>query len=72
MDESSYVEIDSATDWEIVENHSPSATKKWKPTTIDYLVLDVDGVLLILCIFWYRRRTNEKNSTATAWTRNTT
>jgi hypothetical protein len=31
-------------DWEIVENHSPSAYKKMKTHNQHYLVLDVDGV----------------------------
>lgn len=45
MDESSYVEIDSSTDWEIVEKLLANRLQKSKKhNRIDYLVLDVDGV----------------------------
>jgi N-acylneuraminate cytidylyltransferase len=45
MDEASYVEIDSTTDWEIVEKLLAQRLQKMKShNRIDYLVLDVDGV----------------------------
>ncbi|WP_140487615.1 acylneuraminate cytidylyltransferase [Flavobacterium sp. GSA192] len=45
MPENSLVEIDSATDWKIVEELLASRLKKAKKhQRIDYLVLDVDGV----------------------------
>ncbi|MBA0884744.1 acylneuraminate cytidylyltransferase [Flavobacterium undicola] len=45
MDETSLVEIDSMTDWKIVESLLATRLKKEKKhQRIDYLVLDVDGV----------------------------
>lgn len=45
MDETTLVEIDSMTDWKIVEELLASRLKKSKKhQRIDYLVLDVDGV----------------------------
>lgn len=45
MEESSYVEIDSSADWEIVEKLLANRLQKAKKhNRIDYLVLDVDGV----------------------------
>lgn len=45
MEENSYTEIDSPTDWLIVENLLMERQKKRKQNQrIDYLVLDVDGV----------------------------
>lgn len=45
MDETSLVEIDSMTDWKIIEELLANRLKKGKiHQRIDYLVLDVDGV----------------------------
>ncbi|MCW2119446.1 acylneuraminate cytidylyltransferase [Flavobacterium sp. 7A] len=45
MEEASYTEIDSTTDWEIVEQLLANRLQKNKiHQRIDYLVLDVDGV----------------------------
>ncbi|MCG9793890.1 acylneuraminate cytidylyltransferase [Flavobacterium algicola] len=45
MEEASYTEIDSTTDWEIVEQLLANRLQKNKThQRIDYLVLDVDGV----------------------------
>ena len=53
MDESSYVEIDSATDWEIVEKLLAQRLQKMKThNRIDYLVLDVDGVFTDGCVYF--------------------
>ena len=53
MDESSYVEIDSTTDWEIVEKLLAQRLQKMKThNRIDYLVLDVDGVFTDGCVYF--------------------
>ncbi|WP_343616155.1 acylneuraminate cytidylyltransferase [Flavobacterium sp.] len=53
MPEESLVEIDSLTDWEIVENLLAERQKKTKQhQRIDYLVLDVDGVFTDGCVYY--------------------
>ncbi|NGY37457.1 acylneuraminate cytidylyltransferase [Flavobacterium sp. XN-5] len=53
MDEASYVEIDSNTDWEIVEQLLAQRLQKRKShNRIDYLVLDVDGVFTDGCVYF--------------------
>ncbi|MGG7033602.1 MAG: cytidylyltransferase domain-containing protein [Flavobacterium sp.] len=53
MPEASYVEIDSLTDWEIVEKLLASRLQKDKNhNRIDYLVLDVDGVFTDGCVYF--------------------
>jgi YrbI family 3-deoxy-D-manno-octulosonate 8-phosphate phosphatase len=53
MDENSYTEIDSPTDWLIVENLLMERQKKRKQNQrIDYLVLDVDGVFTDGSVFY--------------------
>lgn len=53
MDEASYTEIDSITDWEIVEKLLANRLQKSKKhDRIDYLVLDVDGVFTDGCVYF--------------------
>ncbi|WPR71602.1 acylneuraminate cytidylyltransferase [Flavobacterium sp. NG2] len=53
MDEASYVEIDSITDWEIIEKLLANRLQKSKGhRRIDYLVLDVDGVFTDGCVYF--------------------
>ena len=53
MDEASYTEIDSTTDWEIVEKLLAQRLQKMKThNRIDYLVLDVDGVFTDGCVYF--------------------
>ncbi|MFT5669170.1 MAG: YrbI family 3-deoxy-D-manno-octulosonate 8-phosphate phosphatase [Vicingaceae bacterium] len=53
MDEVSYTEIDSKTDWEIVEKLLAQRLRKMKThNRIDYLVLDVDGVFTDGCVYF--------------------
>jgi len=53
MAEESLVEIDSLTDWEIIENLLSNRLKKQKKQKkIDYLVLDVDGVFTDGCVYY--------------------
>ena len=53
MPEESLVEIDSLSDWEIVENLLADRQKKKKiHQKIEYLVLDVDGVFTDGCVYY--------------------
>jgi N-acylneuraminate cytidylyltransferase len=53
MDEASYTEIDSLTDWDIVEQLLASRFQKAKvQSKIQYLVLDVDGVFTDGSVFF--------------------
>lgn len=53
MPEESLVEIDSLSDWEIVENLLADRQKKKKiQQRIEYLVLDVDGVFTDSCVYY--------------------
>jgi len=53
MEETSYTEIDSNTDWQIVEQLLANRLLKSKATQrIDYLVLDVDGVFTDGCVYY--------------------
>lgn len=53
MPEESLVEIDSPSDWEILENILISRQKKLKKQDrINYLVLDVDGVFTDGCVYY--------------------
>lgn len=53
MPEETLMEIDSVTDWEIIENLLIQRQKKLKTTQrIDYLVLDVDGVFTDGCVYY--------------------
>lgn len=53
MPEDTLVEIDSLTDWQIVENLLASRQKATKKQAkIDYLVLDVDGVFTDGCVYY--------------------
>lgn len=53
MPEETLVEIDSLTDWEIIENLLGERQKKTKVhQRIDYLVLDVDGVFTDGCVYY--------------------
>lgn len=53
MPEESLVEIDSLSDWDIVENLLAERQKKSKVhQRIEYLVLDVDGVFTDGCIYY--------------------
>jgi N-acylneuraminate cytidylyltransferase len=53
MDEASYTEIDSLTDWDIVEQLLASRFQKTKvQSKIQYLVLDVDGVFTDGSVFF--------------------
>lgn len=53
MDEVSYTEIDSLTDWEIVERILANRLQKSKKhNRIKYLVLDVDGVFTDGCVYF--------------------
>lgn len=53
MDDSTYQEIDSLTDWEIVERLLAKRLQKSKKhKQIDYLVLDVDGVFTDGCVYF--------------------
>lgn len=53
MEEASYTEIDSTTDWQIVEQLLANRLLKSKAThRIDYLVLDVDGVFTDGCVYY--------------------
>lgn len=53
MNEESLVEIDSLSDWEIIENLLADRQKKKKVhQRIEYLVLDVDGVFTDGCVYY--------------------
>lgn len=53
MSEESLVEIDSLSDWNIVENLLAERQKSFKKQKrIDYLVLDVDGVFTDGCVYY--------------------
>jgi YrbI family 3-deoxy-D-manno-octulosonate 8-phosphate phosphatase len=53
MPEESLVEIDTVSDWEIVENLLASRQKKLKQQQkIDFLFLDVDGVFTDGCVYY--------------------
>lgn len=53
MHEESLVEIDSLTDWDVVESLLADRQKKKKVhQRIDYLVLDVDGVFTDGCVYY--------------------
>lgn len=53
MHEESLVEIDSLTDWDVVESLLADRQKKKKVhQRIDYLVLDVDGVFTDACVYY--------------------
>ncbi|WP_428231300.1 cytidylyltransferase domain-containing protein [Flavobacterium sp.] len=53
MNEESLVEIDSLSDWEIIENLLADRQKKKKiHQRIEYLVLDVDGVFTDGCVYY--------------------
>lgn len=57
MPEETLIEIDSLSDWTIVENLVAERQKtQKKQERINYLVLDVDGVFTDgLCVLWFRR-----------------
>ena len=53
MPEETLIEIDSLSDWEIVENLVANRQKKLKKQErINYLVLDVDGVFTDGCVYY--------------------
>lgn len=53
MPEETLLEIDSITDWQLIENLLIQRQKKLKTTQrIEYLVLDVDGVFTDGCVFY--------------------
>lgn len=53
MPEESLVEIDSASDWIIIESLLASRQKSYKKQArIDYLILDVDGVFTDGCVYY--------------------
>jgi N-acylneuraminate cytidylyltransferase len=53
MEEASYTEIDSNTDWQIVEQLLANRLLKGKTTQrIEYVVLDVDGVFTDGCVYY--------------------
>lgn len=53
MPEETYMEIDSLTDWEIIENLIIKKLKNNKQNgKIEYLILDVDGVFTDGCVYY--------------------
>lgn len=53
MDEATLTEIDSLTDWKIVENLLAAKLKaNRKPQSLKYLILDVDGVFTDGCVYF--------------------
>lgn len=53
MEEASYTEIDSTTDWQIVEQLLANRLLKSKAAQrIEYLILDVDGVFTDGCVYY--------------------
>lgn len=53
MPEETLMEIDSISDWEVIENLLAERQKRFKQQRrIDYLVLDVDGVFTDGCVYY--------------------